>query len=109
NANCGASRLERPRAVRRSERARGASRVEVVVVLLLVIVAAAVLPAITNTPKGTPRVHSAAAQVQLFESAIATYQMTVRRLPSSLNDLVMAPSDTESRRRWEGPYIKENT
>jgi general secretion pathway protein G len=51
---------------------------------------------------------AAQSQVQMFEHAIDTYQITMQQLPNSLDDLVNAPADAKAAKRWRGPYLKEN-
>src|SRR4051812_5230377 len=92
----------------REGQASGFTLIEVLLVLvILVILGAIAVPMYMNVGEGA-KVKAATAQVQMFEHAIDTYQITTSQLPSSLDDLVTQPNDVKVKKSWNGPYLKEN-
>ena len=93
---------------RQSAQPAGFTLIEVLLVLvILVILGAIAVPMYMGVGEGAKK-KAAESQVQMFEHAIDTYQITVSQLPSSLNDLVERPSDAKLAKHWDGPYLKEN-
>ncbi|MEX2317781.1 MAG: type II secretion system major pseudopilin GspG [Pirellulales bacterium] len=86
----------------------GFTLIEVLLVLvILVILGAIAVPMFIGVGEGA-KAKAALAQVQMFEHAIDTYQITVGQIPASLDDLVNPPADAKLQKRWNGPYLKEN-
>ncbi|NKC15770.1 MAG: type II secretion system protein GspG [Gammaproteobacteria bacterium] len=84
--------------------ARGFTLAELLVVMaILAMIAAFAGPQIFKALGGAER-DSVKVQIANFSSAIDQYRLDVGKYPTSLNDLIEAPSDA---RRWDGPYLKK--
>lgn len=86
----------------------GFTLIEVLLVLVILVVLGSIaVPIFTNVGESANK-QAAQVQVNALESAIDLYQTTTRQYPTSLDDLVTAPSDAKVAARWAGPYLKEN-
>ena len=87
---------------------KGLTLIELMLVLvILVILASSVGFFVGNAQKNALK-DSARSQIGRLETCVSGYSVDVRRLPTSLNDLVQAPANLPNPSRWRGPYIKGN-
>ena len=82
---------------------RSFTMIEMVVVIVIIATLAAVAtPMYFNYVKSS-RINAAKMQIGIFEQCIFDYRVHMRKLPSSLEDLVKNSSGSK---RWKGPYLK---
>ncbi len=74
----------------------------VVVIVIIAILAGIATPLYFNHVK-TARINAAKMQIEIFDQAVTTYRIDMKKMPDSLEDLVKNPSGGK---KWKGPYIK---
>lgn len=79
---------------------KGFSLIELIIVIMIMgLLASLVAPQMFQKVGSTQR-KTAAAQMQMFETAIQTYRLDVGALPESLEEL-----RTSDKKGWDGPYL----
>jgi len=95
------------RARRRSNARGGFTLIELLLVLVILgILAAIVVPKFAGRTEQA-REAAARSQISIFGTALDSYEVDMGSYPrgkNGLNDLVVAPANSES--RWKGPYMK---
>jgi len=94
-----------------SRRNRGFTLIEVLLVLVILVILASL--AVVNVLSVQKSANVKAAQVQIdgFDTALGTYQMSIGTFPttqSGLQALRTRPNDLQDPDKWEGPYITKD-
>ncbi|MEG3789839.1 type II secretion system major pseudopilin GspG [Lysobacter sp. CCNWLW3] len=98
--------MRNPRSLRRPSAAlqRGMSLIEIIIVIVLIGAVMTVVGAKVFGANDNAKFKLAKTQVQTLAGKVESFQMDTGRLPSSLDELVKAPSDASG---WLGPYVKD--
>ncbi|MGD9634916.1 MAG: type II secretion system major pseudopilin GspG [Pirellulales bacterium] len=83
----------------------GFTLMEVLLVLMILVVLASMAVTIFSGTQEQALKDAAKGQLGVFKTAISTYQIHTRKLPSDLKELVDKPADSKIADRWNGPYI----
>jgi general secretion pathway protein G len=81
---------------------------EVLLVLVILVALGAIAVPIYGHIRDTADRNLAKVQIRMFEQVIDTYEISTKRLPQDLAELIERPSDERRARTWEGPYLKGN-
>ena len=93
---------------RNPDRRQGFTLIELLLVLLILVVLASMAVTIFGGTQEQALKDAAKGQIGVFKSAIGTYQMHTRKLPSDLKDLVNKPGDSKAAEHWHGPYLDKD-
>jgi len=96
-----------------SRRARSMSRggftlMEVLLVLVILVILASLAVSTYSGVQNRALKDAAKAKVGMIVGQVDTYQLHMRKYPSSLQDLIDKPSDARAAENWSGPYLKES-
>ena len=89
-------------------RARGFTLMEVLLVLAILIILGATVTLGYRQIQGNAKKDAARNQVNMLESAVNTYALSVGTVPTTqqgLTALIEAPSDLKNPAKWQGPYL----
>lgn len=93
--------------MKRPNRRRGFTLIEVMLVLvILVVLASLAVMAYSNTQRKALR-QATRVEIGVLEGRVEEYQLDVRSYPPDLQALVDAPPDLTNPNRWQGPYLKK--
>jgi general secretion pathway protein G len=73
------------------------------VLIILVMLGSLAVSAFTGTREQAD-INTAKTQVEVIEKAAQRYELTMRKYPTGIQDLMQAPSDAKAG-RWAGPYL----
>lgn len=79
---------------------RGFTLIELLITIVIVGLLASIIAPEMFSKVGSTRSKTAAAQMEMFETALNTYRLDMGRYPSNLNQLV-----EKQPRLWDGPYL----
>lgn len=86
-----------------SKPSNGFSLIELIIVIMIMgLLASLVAPQMFQKVGSTQR-KTAAAQMQMFETAIQTFRLDVGSLPDTLEEL-----RTSDKKGWDGPYLPKS-
>lgn len=91
---------------RRRKTDRGFTIVELLVVIVIISLLAVFVAPKMLTKVGRAKRDLAAPQIALVEGAVQSFALNCDRLPVSLDELLVMPSDLEGTNKWSGPYLK---
>ena len=91
---------------RRRKTDRGFTIVELLVVIVIISLLAVFVAPKMLTKVGRAKRDLAAPQIALVEGAVQAFALNCDRLPVSLDELLVMPSDLEGTNKWSGPYLK---
>jgi general secretion pathway protein G len=107
NVECGRNTKVRRRALGASGR-RGFTLVEVLLVLVILMTMALLTVLAIGPMQRRANVNSAKAEIGLLKTPIATYQLDIGSLPTTLDALRQRPTDLANPQKWGGPYIESD-
>lgn len=84
---------------------QGFTLMEVLLVLMILVVLASMAVTIFGGTQEQALKDAAKGQLGAMKTAISTYQIHTRKLPTDLNELVDKPGDSKVAERWRGPYL----
>lgn len=84
---------------------QGFTLMEVLLVLMILVVLASMAVTIFGGTQEQALKDAAKGELGVFKTAISTFQIHTRKLPSDLKDLVDKPGDSKLAERWHGPYL----
>ena len=91
---------------RKPTRKRGGfTLMEVLLVLMILVVLASMAVTIFGGTQEQALKDAAKGQIGVFKTAISTYQIHTRKLPTDIKELVEKPADSKVADRWNGPYL----
>jgi general secretion pathway protein G len=88
----------------------GFTLLEMLVVLVIIGLLVSMVGPRLFTKVDAAKIQTAAAQIKLLRGAVETMRLDINVYPTAeqgLKLLVEAPTDTELRQRWKGPYLEE--
>jgi general secretion pathway protein G len=83
----------------------GFTLMEVLLVLMILVVLASLAVNIFSGTQEQALKDAAKGQLGTMKTAISTYQIHTRKMPTDLNELIDKPTDTKVADRWHGPYL----
>jgi len=91
---------------RKQNRKRGGfTLMEVLLVLMILVVLASMAVTIFGGTQEQALKDAAKGQLGVFKTAISTFQIHTRKLPTDLKELTEKPADSKVADRWRGPYL----
>lgn len=85
-----------------SRKEQGFTLIEVLIVMVILGLLAALVGPKMFGKTGKARQKAAKSQISLFETAIDTYRLDMRKFPADLKELREKP---QADGKWEGPYL----
>lgn len=93
--------------MKRRQRRRGFTLVEVLLVLAILVILGAMVSVGVVQVQRTANKRAAKAQIGMLDEAVNMYRIDVGRFPDTLADLVDVPQGLANPDKWSGPYLKK--
>ncbi len=92
---------------RRRPRHRGFTLMEVLLVMVILVILGSMAVGFFMGTRERANIDAASIQIGMIETSVDLYQLHMNAYPSSLDDLMRAPTDAANPNKWGGPYLRK--